>query len=132
MSALPPRAVAFSVTASKEQMSVALCETLAVPPPRSVQYLQFPEKILSECYRVLKPGGCVIFSFSNRMFYQKAIAVRASACEGANLCARSAGKGLCAAEEDCLSCEMVLTCATALWHARRRGETGRVTLARSS
>ncbi|MEM6614844.1 MAG: methyltransferase domain-containing protein [Cyanobacteria bacterium P01_C01_bin.72] len=40
----------------------------------SVQYLQYPEAVLSEIYRVLKPNGVVIISFSNRMFYQKAIA----------------------------------------------------------
>ncbi|MGD1917477.1 MAG: methyltransferase domain-containing protein [Pleurocapsa sp.] len=40
----------------------------------SLQYLQYPEAILSEIYRVLKPEGIVIISFSNRMFYQKAIA----------------------------------------------------------
>ncbi len=40
----------------------------------SVQYLQYPEAIFSEIYRVLKPGGIAIISFSNRMFYQKAIA----------------------------------------------------------
>lgn len=41
----------------------------------SVQYLQYPEAVLSEIYRVLKPNGIVIISFSNRMFYQKAISV---------------------------------------------------------
>ena len=41
----------------------------------SVQYLQYPEAIFAEIYRVLKPGGKVIVSFSNRMFYQKAIAI---------------------------------------------------------
>jgi SAM-dependent methyltransferase len=41
----------------------------------SVQYLQYPEAIFSEVYRVLKPGGVAIVSFSNRMFYQKAIQV---------------------------------------------------------
>ena len=40
----------------------------------SIQYLQYPEAVLSEVYRVLKPNGMVIISFSNRMFYQKAIA----------------------------------------------------------
>lgn len=40
----------------------------------SVQYLQYPEAIFSEIYRILKPGGICIVSFSNRMFYQKAIA----------------------------------------------------------
>ncbi len=39
----------------------------------SIQYLQYPEAILSEVQRILKPGGVVIVSFSNRMFYQKAI-----------------------------------------------------------
>lgn len=41
----------------------------------SIQYLEYPEAILSEIHRVLKPGGIVIISFSNRMFYQKAIAI---------------------------------------------------------
>lgn len=40
----------------------------------SVQYLQQPEIIFAEIRRILKPGGIAIFSFSNRMFYQKAIA----------------------------------------------------------
>ena len=39
----------------------------------SVQYLQYPEAIFSEIWRVLKPGGLAIVSFSNRMFFQKAI-----------------------------------------------------------
>lgn len=41
----------------------------------SVQYMQYPERVFAEIYRVLKPGGVCIMSFSNRMFYQKAIAV---------------------------------------------------------
>ncbi|WP_026072867.1 class I SAM-dependent methyltransferase [Nodosilinea nodulosa] len=40
----------------------------------SVQYLQRPEAVFGEIYRILKPGGLAIVSFSNRMFYQKAIA----------------------------------------------------------
>jgi SAM-dependent methyltransferase len=40
----------------------------------SVQYLQQPEVVFGEIYRILKPGGIAIVSFSNRMFYQKAIA----------------------------------------------------------
>ncbi len=40
----------------------------------SIQYLQYPEAISSEIQRILKPNGVVIISFSNRMFYQKAIA----------------------------------------------------------
>lgn len=39
----------------------------------SVQYLQYPEPIFTEMHRVLKPGGIAIISFSNRMFFQKAI-----------------------------------------------------------
>lgn len=39
----------------------------------SVQYIQYPEAIFSEIHRILKPGGVAIISFSNRMFYQKAI-----------------------------------------------------------
>lgn len=39
----------------------------------SIQYLQQPEAVFAEIYRVLKPGGIAIVSFSNRMFYQKAI-----------------------------------------------------------
>ena len=39
----------------------------------SVQYLQRPEAVFAEIYRILKPGGLCIVSFSNRMFYQKAI-----------------------------------------------------------
>ncbi|EFJ14913.1 hypothetical protein SELMODRAFT_445737 [Selaginella moellendorffii] len=40
----------------------------------SVQYLEQPEKIFAEILRVLRPGGVCIVSFSNRMFYDKAIA----------------------------------------------------------
>lgn len=39
----------------------------------SVQYLQLPEAVFAEIYRILKPDGIAIISFSNRMFYQKAI-----------------------------------------------------------
>jgi SAM-dependent methyltransferase len=40
----------------------------------SIQYLQYPEAMFTEIERILKPQGWVIISFSNRMFYQKAIA----------------------------------------------------------
>ncbi|MEM9448415.1 MAG: methyltransferase domain-containing protein [Cyanobacteria bacterium P01_E01_bin.6] len=39
----------------------------------SVQYLQYPERVFAEIHRILKPSGVAIISFSNRMFYQKAI-----------------------------------------------------------
>mmetsp|Transcript_2804 Transcript_2804/g.8544 ORF Transcript_2804/g.8544 Transcript_2804/m.8544 type:complete len:275 (-) Transcript_2804:1628-2452(-) len=40
----------------------------------SVQYLQEPERVFEEIARVLRPRGVAIFSFSNRMFFTKAIA----------------------------------------------------------
>jgi ubiquinone/menaquinone biosynthesis C-methylase UbiE len=40
---------------------------------QSIQYLQQPERVLMEVNRVLKPGGVCIVTFSNRMFYTKAI-----------------------------------------------------------
>jgi SAM-dependent methyltransferase len=49
-------------------------EFAAVLNAVSVQYLEYPEAIFSEIYRVLQPGGIAIISFSNRMFYQKEIA----------------------------------------------------------
>lgn len=39
--------------------------------------MQQPERVFAEVYRVLKPGGVFILTFSNRMFYDK---VRCSAC----------------------------------------------------
>ena len=39
----------------------------------SVQYLQRAEEVFAEIFRVLKPGGVVIITFSNRLFYSKAI-----------------------------------------------------------
>jgi SAM-dependent methyltransferase len=54
----------------------------AVLNTASVQYLQYPEAIFSEIYRVLKPGGTAIISFSNRMFYQKAIQAWREGSEG--------------------------------------------------
>lgn len=47
----------------------------------SVQYLQYPEAIFAEIYRILKPNGIAIFSFSNRMFYNKAISAWRDASE---------------------------------------------------
>ncbi|EFN54437.1 hypothetical protein CHLNCDRAFT_135831 [Chlorella variabilis] len=40
----------------------------------SCQYLEQPEAVFAEMRRVLKPGGVAIVAFSNRMFYEKAIA----------------------------------------------------------
>ena len=38
-----------------------------------MQYFQQPERVFAEVYRVLRPGGVAIFSFSTRMFASKAI-----------------------------------------------------------
>jgi SAM-dependent methyltransferase len=51
----------------------------------SVQYLQYPEAIFSEIHRILKPGGLAIISFSNRMFYQKAIQAWRDASENSRV-----------------------------------------------
>ena len=51
----------------------------------SVQYLQHPEAVFAEIYRVLKPGGIAIVSFSNRMFYQKAITAWREGSEASRL-----------------------------------------------
>ena len=37
----------------------------------SVQYLQQPEKVFAEIYRVLKPQGICIITFSNRLYSTK-------------------------------------------------------------
>ena len=41
----------------------------------SIQYMQRAEELFKEIFRVLKPGGVVIISYSNRMFYEKALSV---------------------------------------------------------
>ncbi|KAI8113519.1 hypothetical protein M9435_003520 [Picochlorum sp. BPE23] len=51
---------------ASESVDAALCCC-------SVQYFQQPEKVFAEIHRVLKPGGVCIISFTNRMFWEKAI-----------------------------------------------------------
>ena len=41
----------------------------------SIQYMQNPVRLISEVRRVLRPGGTFIVSFSNRMFFTKAVEV---------------------------------------------------------
>ncbi|MBV8121578.1 MAG: methyltransferase domain-containing protein [Alphaproteobacteria bacterium] len=41
----------------------------------SIQYLQRPIELLRQAARVLRPGGPIVISFSNRCFWTKAVAV---------------------------------------------------------
>jgi SAM-dependent methyltransferase len=58
-----------------QQLPLADASVDAVLNTVSVQYLQYPEAIFAEIHRILKPDGIAIFSFSNRMFYHKAIEI---------------------------------------------------------
>ena len=51
----------------------------------SIQYLQRPVEVLGEVVRVLRPGGVVAISFSNRCFPTKAVAIWQS-LEGQDQC----------------------------------------------
>jgi SAM-dependent methyltransferase len=54
-----------------------------------VSYSVQPERVFAEIYRVLKPGGVCIVTFSNRQFYDK---VRPSLCmHQAHVCYLCAG-----------------------------------------
>lgn len=57
----------------EQEFEMKSCSFDAVLCTVSVQYLQQPEKVFAEVWRVLKPGGIFIVSFSNRLFYEKAI-----------------------------------------------------------
>ncbi|MEM6451356.1 MAG: methyltransferase domain-containing protein [Cyanobacteria bacterium P01_D01_bin.105] len=69
----------------EQKLPLEDCSFDAVINAVSVQYIQYPEKIFAEVYRILKPGGIAIFSFSNRMFYQKAIAAWRDSSESARV-----------------------------------------------
>jgi SAM-dependent methyltransferase len=70
-----PRLTHFFVQDLNQQQQLPLPDQSfdAVLNTVSVQYLQYPEAVFAEIYRVLKPKGIAIVSFSNRMFFQKAI-----------------------------------------------------------
>ena len=72
-----PRLDHFFVQNLNENQALPLADASfdAVLIAVSVQYLQYPEAVFAELARILRPGGQVIVSFSNRMFYQKAIAI---------------------------------------------------------
>jgi SAM-dependent methyltransferase len=57
----------------------------AVLNTASVQYIQYPETVFREIHRVLKPNGIAIISFSNRMFFHKAIQAWREGSEGDRL-----------------------------------------------
>jgi SAM-dependent methyltransferase len=71
-----PRFDRYFVQNLNQELQLPLADSSfdAVLNTVSVQYLQYPEAIFAEVYRILKPNGIAIFSFSNRMFYNKAIA----------------------------------------------------------
>ncbi len=58
--------------------SEGLLRSERLPSP-ALQYLQQPERVFAEVFRVLKPGGVCIVTFSNRLFYDK---VRTAASRG--------------------------------------------------
>ncbi|XP_072970250.1 uncharacterized protein [Typha angustifolia] len=57
----------------EQELQMESCSFDAVLCTVSVQYLRWPEKVFADVFRVLKPGGIFIVSFSNRLFYEKAI-----------------------------------------------------------
>jgi SAM-dependent methyltransferase len=74
----------------------------------SVQYMQQPERVFAEVYRVLKPGGVFILTFSNRMFYDK---VRGN-CSSWNLdlSASQPAAFLCMCDRSGCSCGVSTAC----------------------
>jgi 2-polyprenyl-3-methyl-5-hydroxy-6-metoxy-1,4-benzoquinol methylase len=67
---------AFVRNLNENPSFVGLCETSeydAVLCCVGVQYLEDPEAVFAEVARILKPGGVMIVSFTNRFFSQKAL-----------------------------------------------------------
>ncbi|MFN4065941.1 MAG: methyltransferase domain-containing protein [Thermosynechococcus sp.] len=79
-----PRLDRYFVQNLNEELALPLEDASfdAVLMAVSVQYLQYPEAIFTEIARILKPQGVVIVSFSNRMFFEKAIQAWRDATEG--------------------------------------------------
>ncbi len=82
-----PRLDDFFVQNLNENPKLPLADAAfdAVLNTVSVQYLQYPEAVFSEICRILKPGGIAIVSFSNRMFFEKAIAAWRESSEAARV-----------------------------------------------
>ncbi|WNC87149.1 methyltransferase domain-containing protein [Thermosynechococcus sp. QKsg1] len=79
-----PRLDRYFVQNLNEALALPLEEASfdAVLMAVSVQYLQYPEATFTEIARILKPQGVVIVSFSNRMFFEKAIQAWREGTEG--------------------------------------------------
>ncbi|QSF50141.1 class I SAM-dependent methyltransferase [Thermosynechococcus sp. TA-1] len=82
-----PRLDRYFVQNLNEELALPLEDASfdAVLMAVSVQYLQYPEAIFTEIARILKPQGVVIVSFSNRMFFEKAIQAWREGTEGDRL-----------------------------------------------
>jgi ubiquinone/menaquinone biosynthesis C-methylase UbiE len=70
---------------SQPQLSLLDKDFDAVVNCVSVQYIQYPEAVFSEIHRILKPSGVALISFSNQMFYQKAIQIWRDASEASRV-----------------------------------------------
>lgn len=79
-----PRLDRYFVQNLNEELALPLEDASfdAVLMAVSVQYLQYPEATFTEIARILKPQGVVIVSFSNRMFFEKAIQAWRDGTEG--------------------------------------------------
>ncbi|MDR7898784.1 methyltransferase domain-containing protein [Thermosynechococcus sp. JY1334] len=79
-----PRLDRYFVQNLNEELALPLEDASfdAVLMAVSVQYLQYPEATFTEIARILNPQGVVIVSFSNRMFFEKAIQAWREGTEG--------------------------------------------------
>jgi len=72
-----PRLSRFFVQNLNRQPKLPLGDAMldAITICVSIQYLEHPINVLHECLRVLKLGGQIVISFSNRCFPTKAVAI---------------------------------------------------------